>query len=86
MKYYLVAVTYMLNQNIPAPIPSGFVWRGQKQFYMQSERQPTFDQIKKKAIQHGASTEGFGVIAVTELEPDFRNFDIPPELPNFPEA
>lgn len=78
MKFYLVSVTYMLNQNIPAPIPSGFVWRGQKQFYMQGDRQPTFDQIKKEALKHGAGTDGFGVIAISEVASDFRNFDNPP--------
>ena len=78
MKYYLVAVTYMLDQNLPAPIPSGFVWTGQKQFYMQGNRQPTFAEIRAEAVKHGAGTRGFGVIAITELEPDFRNFDNPP--------
>ena len=77
MNRYLVAVTYRLNQNIPAPIPSGFVWRGQKQFYMKSSEQPTMKEIRKEALRHGASTDGFGVIAITKVEKGFRNFDEP---------
>lgn len=71
-KYYLVSVSWDLDQNLPAPIPSGFLWKAQKQMYLKLEEFPTYGLIFKLALREGASKQGFSVDAVTEVPENFR--------------
>ncbi len=71
-KYYLATVSWDLNQNIPAPIPSGFRWKASKNIYMRLEEPPTYGLILKLSLLRGASKDGFRVDALSELPDNFR--------------
>lgn len=71
-KYYLATVSWDLNQNIPAPIPSGFKWRSSKNIYFKLDKPPTFSLIYKLALKKGAVKDGFHVDALSEVPDDFR--------------
>ena len=72
-KYYLATVSYDLNQNIPAPIPSGFKWKASRNIYMKLDNPPTYSLIFKLALKDGASRDGFRVDALSEVPDNFRN-------------
>ncbi|MCB0581045.1 MAG: hypothetical protein KDD10_17260 [Phaeodactylibacter sp.] len=71
-KYYLATVSWDLNQNIPAPIPSGFRWRSSRNMYFHLESPPTYSLIYKLALKAGVSKDGFRVDALSEVPNDFR--------------
>ena len=71
-KYYLATVSWDLNQNIPAPIPSGFKWRANKNLYFKLDEPPTFSLIYKIALKKGAVKDGFQVDALSVVPDNFR--------------
>ncbi len=71
-KYYLATVSWDLDQNIPAPIPSGFRWKASKNIFLRVDEFPTYGLLLKLALRSGASKAGFRVDAVSEVPDNFR--------------
>lgn len=81
---WTITVSWELDQNIPAPIPSGFRWTGSATFLIHSDAQPKFRDIKAKAIaEHGAGSKGFRIVGISWLEENFFSTpgDTTPEIP-----
>lgn len=80
-----ITVQWDLDQNIPAPVPSGFRWTASATFTINATDQPTYNQIKVIARnEHNAGQKGFKVIAISKLEPGFF-VDPIPTIPDAPE-
>lgn len=70
-KYYLVTVSWSLNQDIPTAKPEGFVWKATKNLYMRLESIPPYQLIKNLARRRGVPESGFRVDAISEIPDDY---------------
>lgn len=77
MRHFIITATFNLEQqNIPAPVPSGWVWRSQKTFFMQRADFPLEKEVIAEALKNGAGKEGLTITAISEVPKGYRTFEI----------